>query len=342
MSFDLDKKAYYPVSTPLRDYLKAFQREQEMAALYRELRHFNDRFPLYDANGVDTLWKTVVYDSVLMRELGAKLASIYSILKTGDTRATKHLTVGRIDYCEFGNSRPFRVRIVNQFNDNYDHIYIKIADSNRIFGLELEHILSPNRIGFLVHGDTLVEEHIAGVPGDVFLRDIEKYDDFNVVRLAKEFVKFSERSFIRLLGDLRSYNYVVDITPDFEQTQFRVRAIDFDQQTYEGHLKLYQAQFFKENRKVVNLCASHINYPTMQQYQNEERSLVKQRLSSDTERFEALIDAMEETPCSTPEKIAQLSKELEEYHNDKQFRDCKSMPQIVQANINAELAITES
>jgi hypothetical protein len=36
-----------------------------------------------------------------------------------------------------------------------------------IYGLELEHILSPDKINFLVYNDTL-EEHIMGIPGDVF------------------------------------------------------------------------------------------------------------------------------------------------------------------------------
>ena len=52
----------------------------------------------------------------------------------------------------------------------------------------------------------------------------------NKIRLAKEFVKFNERCFVRLLGDMRTYNFVVDITPDIEDFQYRIRAIDFDQQ----------------------------------------------------------------------------------------------------------------
>ena len=63
---------------------------------------------------------------------------------------SKHLDVARVDFCSFANSSPFRIRIVNKFNDNYDHYYIKQADASRIYGLELEHLLSPNRIIFLL------------------------------------------------------------------------------------------------------------------------------------------------------------------------------------------------
>ena len=49
---------------------------------------------------------------------------------------------------------------------------------------------------------------------------------------------------------MRSYNFVVDITPDIEDYQYRIRAIDFDQQCYEGKMKLYMPHFFKENKLV--------------------------------------------------------------------------------------------
>ena len=138
-----------------------------------------------------------------------------------------------MDYCTFGNTKPFRIRIVNQYNDNHDYFYVKKADASRIYGLELEQLLSPNEINFHVDRDTLVEEHI-GVPGDDFIENYLNREDLNEVRLAKEFIKFNERCFVRLLGDMRAYNYVVEMTPDFEQNQYRVRAIDFDQQCYEA------------------------------------------------------------------------------------------------------------
>jgi hypothetical protein len=153
--------------------------------------------------------------------------------------------VARIDYCSFGNSHPFRIRIVNKFNDNYDHYYIKIADASRIYGLELEHILSPNRITFLTNKNTLVEEHIAGIPGDLFISDYLHQPVTNRIRFSKEFVKFNERCFVRLLGDMRSYNFVVDITPDIEDVQYRIRAIDFDQQSYEGRKKSVPASILQ-------------------------------------------------------------------------------------------------
>ena len=75
---------------------------------------------------------------------------------------------------------------------------------------------------------------------------------------------------------------MVDVTPDFEDTQYRIRAIDFDQQCYEGRKNLYMPQFFKENNAFVELCKKHLNPKSVQQYQSEERSLIARRIKTST------------------------------------------------------------
>jgi hypothetical protein len=78
-------------------------------------------------------------------EIYENLKSIYADLKTdGDESVIKHLVVDRVDICSYANTLPFRIRISNKINDNYDYFYIKKADASRIYGLELEHLLSPN------------------------------------------------------------------------------------------------------------------------------------------------------------------------------------------------------
>jgi hypothetical protein len=106
--------------------------------------------PLKDKAGKPTLWETVTYDMREWDYLRDSLVQMYAILKTeGDLSFTSHLDVARIDFCSFGNSQPFRIRIVNKFNDNHDHYYIKQADASRVYGLELEHLLSPTVLLFL-------------------------------------------------------------------------------------------------------------------------------------------------------------------------------------------------
>ncbi|OQP65164.1 hypothetical protein A3860_15950 [Niastella vici] len=332
------KKPMFPVHDRLRAYLKNHGREVKLPVLYNDLLRITYSLPLKDKKGNDTYWETVVYDMRDWEFIRDGLVQMYAILKTeGDLTFTSHLDVARIDYCSFGNSNPFRIRIVNKYNDNYDHYYIKIADASRIYGLELEHILSPNRITYLTNQNTLVEEHIPGIPGDVFIANHLNDPHTNKIRLAKEFVKFNERCFVRLLGDMRSYNFVVDITPDIEDYQYRIRAIDFDQQSYEGRKNLYMPQFFKENNELVNLCAKLLNKESIHQYQTEERTMMAFRVASSRFRLMELLNIMAKDHISVPDKLHQLRAELGDYFHNPQFYKCSSMGQLVKRQLKQTL-----
>lgn len=334
------KKPIFPVTDALRNYLKNHGREVKLPVSYGDLqRQITFSVPLKDKNQQDTLWESVLYDMRHWDFIRGGLVQMYAILKTeGDLSYTKHLDVARIDYCSFANSNPFRVRIVNKFNDNYDHYYIKQADASRIYGLELEHLLSPNRITYFTHLNTLVEEHIPGIPGDMFIRNFIDDPLTNKIRLSKEFVKFNERCFVRLLGDMRAYNFVVDITPDIEDYQYRIRAIDFDQQSYEGRKNLYIPQFFKENNAFVDLCLRHLNKDSIEQYQTEERTMMAFRVASSRFRLMELLNIMSHhRGLSTPEKLSQLRSELAETFSNAAFLKCRSMGQVVKRQLKQTL-----
>ena len=324
------KKQHYTIRPELREYLLKFDREVKLPVQYSDLMRFNLKTPLRDKEGRDTLWYTVYYDESEMKELFQNLTYIYALMNTdGDTAVMEHLSVARIDYCTFANTKPFRVRIINRLNDNYDHFYVKVGDASRVYGLELEHILSPNRISYLTDGNTLIEEHIPGLPGDEFISRRLGTSKFNQIRICKEFVKFNERCFVRLLGDMRSYNFVVDITPDIEGNQYRFRAIDFDQQSYEGRLKMYLPHYFKENLALVQLGMQHMDLTTMKQYQEEDRSLIANRFRTGHYRIEELFRVMDIDTIAPDQKVKQLGKELSSYHKNPTFKTCTTMGQLV-------------
>lgn len=332
------KKPIFPVNDTLRAYLKHHGREVKLPISYRDLLRMTFSVPLHDKYGKDTLWETVVYDTREWQYLREALVQTYAILKTeGDMSFSNHLDVARIDYCTFGNSHPFRIRIVNKFNDNYDHYYIKQADASRIYGLELEHILSPNRITFFTHQQTMVEEHIPGIPGDVFIDQYLSNEDTNKIRFAKEFVKFNERCFVRLLGDMRAYNFVVEATPDIEDFQYRIRAIDFDQQCFEGRKSLYLPQFFKDNYSFVELTSKYLNKDSIVQYQTEERTMMAFRLASNRYRVMELITIMGKDNISTEAKIEQLKAELNQHFKTNAFDKAFSMGQVLKIHLKQTL-----
>lgn len=324
------KKIPYPIDTHLRNYLRLYSRAIELPIDYEDLLRYDNAIPLYDAEEKDTLWETVFYPQADMAAIHESLKKIYALMKAnGDLSVMEHLFIDRVDLCVYGNTQPFRVRVVNRINDNFDYFYIKNADASRIYGLELEHLLSPNRIDYLVHKNTLIEEHIVGIPAEQFIRTRMSDPSINEIRLAKEFVKFNERCFIRLLGDMHSSNFIIDITPDFEEVSYRLRAIDFDQQSYEGRRAIYMPQYFKQNNPIIALGLKYMTPETVKQYQREERTLMSNRIKVEKERIGALMKAMKQSRISTDENVKQLGEQLSEFYEEPEFKSCKNMGSIV-------------
>lgn len=324
------KKPSIPLQDSLEQYLVDYSRKEQLPLSYKSLLNFSQSINVYNNEGKDTLWETVFYEQSLITEINEGLKRIYAMLKSdGKTSNLQHLSIDKIDYCTFGNSKPFRIKIINTVNDNYDYFYVKQADASRVFGLELEEILSPNRVNYLVYQTSLIEEHIVGIPGDQFIEQNLKEGGHNEVRLAKEFVKFNERCYRRLLGDMRAYNFIIDVTPDFDQIQYRIRAIDFDQQSYEGKRTFYLPHYFKENIAYVNMGIKHLSQESVEQYQQEERALMSKRIHNDQQRLSALLAAMKEHRLSDPEKIERLKSELYAKEKISDLKLCSSMGELV-------------
>lgn len=326
------KKKNYPITSEIKHYLDKYKRLTKTHVLYDDLLRFQGGISVYDKDGKDTLWIRVFYNEFEKKEIDYSLNKIYTLLHSdGDESKIQFLTVDYIDFCTFGNSKPFRVRIRNILNDNYTNFYVKKADASRVFGLELEHILSPNRINFLVFKDTLIEEHIIGIPGDQFLIDhLSDCNELEKAQIAKEFVKFNERCMIGLLGDMRSYNFVIVTIHDFDNRVFRIRAIDFDQQCYEGNFKLYKPHLFKENFPFTHLVKQKLNEDAIAQYQKEERSNLVKRMLDSEDRLKDLILAMKSLPLAPREHIEQLRKEVYDFTLDKHFKKAETMAEIVE------------
>lgn len=325
------KKPSFPINERFNIYLEKYNRKTKIPVFYDDLLRFAGSVSVYDRHDEDTLWVRCYYSDSDRLEVDESLKHVYTILHSdGSDDSLDYLNIDAIDYCTFGNSKPFRIKVRNVLNDSFTYFYVKLADASRVYGLEMEHILSPHRINFLVYKDTLIEEHIAGIPGDVFIEDeLPLCDERAKTQIAKQFVKFNERCMVRLLGDMRSYNYVIIPTHDFDHVDYTIRAIDFDQQSYEGNLKVYRPQFFKENYKMVELVSDRLQENSIEQYRREERSLLAKRMINASLRFKELIRCMINDHISTEENVKQLRRDLFIFTKDIKFKRARSMGQIL-------------
>ena len=338
------KKPSYKVSNYLEDYLKNYNRIQKIPIEYNDLKRYVGSVKVIDNDDNDTLWQRVFFNDSERFEIEQNLKLVYNLLYSdGSNENIDFLVVDAIDYCTFGNSNPFRIKIRNKLNDNFTYYYVKVADSSRIYGLELEHITSPYNLNFIIYNDTLIEEHITGIPGDDFFKNyLTKCSDSEKSQIAKEFVKFSERCMIRLLGDMRAYNYVIIPTHDFDQVVYKIRAIDFDQQSFEGDFKVYRPQLFKENKPVIDLIREKLINSSINQYKIEERAIIVKRVLGSKKRINSLIESMKKDIISIDENVQSLTKQIYHLTKDNKFKYSQSMGDIMETSLNYLLSNYEN
>jgi len=136
---------------------------------------------------------------------------------------------------------------------------------------------------------------------------------------------------------MRAYNFVIVLTQDFDQVQYRIRAIDFDQQSFEKRCRIYLPQFYKDNVFFVQLTDKSIPNNTVHQYQMEERALLKKRYLNDKYQIDYLIAILKHDKISFDEHVECLKLELSKYHKFPDFKKCKSMGEILELNIKTML-----
>jgi len=328
------KKEFYALTKDLKEYLQRYRRVKNRGVRYQDLSRYVESVPLYDEDGRDTLWASVIYQPNEQREIDHDLVVTYADLRGhGDLSIIQHLYVDRVDLCLYGNTLPYRVRIVNALNENFDYYYVKRSDANRIYGLELEHLLSPSRIQYFVRDETIIEDHIVGVPGDVFLESSMPKNRFDLVRLAKQFVKFDTRCLFQLLGDMHAGNFVVDVTRDFEKHHYRFRPIDFDQQSHHRNIEVYRPQAYERNFLFVDAVRDVLPPASIAQYRKEERALMRHRVNVSDGRVQALLEVMKKDHIADSKHVGLLASSLGAFHGDDRFHGCRFMGELVYNSI---------
>jgi hypothetical protein len=129
----------------------------------------------------------------------------------------------------------------------------------------------------------------------------------------------------------------VDVTPDFEEVHYRIRAIDFDQQCYEGRKSVYLPQYFKQNNPILQVGFEVLTPESVRQYQREERALIANRVKTSKYILKDVLDAMIADTLSTPDYEQSLKQDLCRHYNTSDFERCKNMGEILKMNLKLVL-----
>ena len=70
------RKPCIPIAPGLRNYLRRYKRDRTLSATYERLHAFSEVIPLVDADGVETLWDTVIYPHEEMPELTVAVVQV--------------------------------------------------------------------------------------------------------------------------------------------------------------------------------------------------------------------------------------------------------------------------
>jgi hypothetical protein len=335
------QKETFPVNPAFRAYLQQYGRESPLPLLYTDLVNYSYADSLKDKKGKWTHWENAVYEPDQFNNLRGRLLATYASLKE---LSPVGLNIERVDFCDYGNSIPFRVKVISMETEDTDYFYVKQSDASRVYGLELEHLLTANHINFLHCENTLVEAHISGVPGDVFLQQqpVLTYEDQKA--LASAFVRFNESCFVRLLGDMRNYNFVLTEDGPVQTARelqvpgkYSFRAIDFDQQSYEGRKAFYFPGLFKENKPYVELVTASLSKDEIEESRRLEFTAMADRIVFHRRRLMELLNSMVNDDISENYKIQLLRTELNNHFATQRFSKCKTMGAVLKQQLKQVL-----
>ena len=120
------KKTLFSHYCRLNAYLKQYNRWVFTPIFYEDLLRFSGSIVVYDEDDEDTLWVRVYYTDSEREDIDYNLKKVYTLLHSdGNEASIPYLNVDAIDYCTFGNSKPFRIKIRNVLNDNFTYFYVK-------------------------------------------------------------------------------------------------------------------------------------------------------------------------------------------------------------------------
>ncbi len=322
----LVRKDKIPVGDSLGGYLQRQGCSSPFALRYAHLLDYSHTDSIRDAAGKHTHWERVTYHTRTEATLHRDLLSAYCSLSTDSVSFDRQaIHVSAIDYCEYANSMPFRITLSDGkvFSDIF---YVKEADASRIYGLELERLLSDTPLSFVFQADTLVERHIPGRFADDYLLDAGDFSIEQKRKAARAFVAFNAACFVRLLGDMRSYNFVYN---EAAEGRSGFRAIDFDQQCHEGFLLLYFPHFYAENRLLVDWVSALLSPEETRQAERTMLMSMRKSAAKHRPRLNDLLQILSGEELSERYKLLQLRNALGQYHGDPSFEQCNSMGELL-------------
>jgi len=231
------------------------------------------------------------------------------------------VSIERIDYAD---KKPLRFNV--QFPGKVRRFFFakpfNSEDVGRIFGLELEHLLSPYKFDYSVGGQAIYEDGIEGMEARDFLfaSGIKTASD---PAFLEELVRLDYRCQTMLVGDMHSYNYLVTAIRDANGSSFKIRAIDFDQLfsvRYDINRRDLDTSVFREPQVPKKEAIKILGKERYNSIVSLERECMRKRFIESQSRICDLTKIIGYSEHCNKD-FEKLAKQLALFHKDNAFLD---------------------
>lgn len=232
----------------------------------------------------------------------------------------------------YGRTNPLRVKV--HFGNHTEKVfYAKELDEKRLFGIELEDILSEHKYNYSASGGAIYEDEVKG--DEIYRLSNEARND---VSFLEEMAKLDYRAFLMLLKDLNPianpHNCVVSKRTLREGYTYEVRPIDFD--------GLFEIEDFQEESVLSGQRDQVIDKLGKEKYtllRALEKEGIKKRYCQNSERVNELLGVIGSSDeCNT--NVSRISCLLSKYYHDPKVRfyEAKNMGELLGMHLRAQLS----
>jgi len=231
----------------------------------------------------------------------------------------------------YGRTCPLRVKVFFS-NDFEKTFYAKILDEKRLFGIELENMLSPYKYEYSASGGGIYEDEVPGIEQSRINSDTKRDNAY-----LEELAKLDYRAFVMLLGDLNPnenpHNCLVTKEFSGDSYTYNVRPIDFDG-LFE--IKDFQRDLVLSGRREE--AANSIGKDRYHILRSFEKESMRKKYCQYYERINELLDIVGSSDTCNRE-VRRLGGLLDEYYRDQNadFKNSKNMGDLFGKHIRLQI-----
>ncbi len=321
--------------TNIIEYLGNYCRFTNLPS-YKEIREglISSRRKVFLEHSDESYITPLIIPEEIIDEKSSIIKRVASHLWGGNDKVEKlfkELEIKSIEEMSYADTKPLRIRL--NFSDKLEEVfYAKKFDERRLFGLELENLLSQYKYNYSASGGGIYEEEIKGVEAIEIAENTRKERIY-----LEELVKLDYRSFVMLLGDMHNQNYLISRIDYKNDKEYCARPIDFDKLFEVGELRNGFVLSLNQRKTAI----SKMGWERYRSIINLEREKMRKRYLENSARIISLLNIISSSDsCNI--RTENIRNSLIRYYSSEKallpdFSKARNMGHLLGIHIRAQL-----